>query len=186
LDAHAACNEAHCQGVLRYMQEREHKWDALQEHNALWEVGITHMIENVMKGAVPDWKAREQERDKAARLDGGGLEHQQNVKQSGSHMQASQTLRSTSPVFLSNSRRYQALLELSKVLSDAARTFSGAPESTCSYGGAFKMLHYLTYPLDRNFGIPGPFGHGNRLPTCKYLAMQPQLCGVAWEHFGKN
>jgi hypothetical protein len=30
--------------------------------------------------------------------------------------------------------------------------------------------------LDRNFGIPGPFGHGNRLPTCKYLAMQPQLC----------
>ena len=33
------------------------------------------------------------------------------------------------------------------------------------------------YPLDRNFGIPGPFGHGNRLPTCKYLAMQPQLCG---------
>jgi len=34
-----------------------------------------------------------------------------------------------------------------------------------------------SYPLDRNFGIPGPFGHGNRLPTCKYLAMQPQLCG---------
>jgi hypothetical protein len=32
------------------------------------------------------------------------------------------------------------------------------------------------YPLDRNFGIPGPFGQGNRLPTCKYLAMQPQLC----------
>jgi hypothetical protein len=33
-----------------------------------------------------------------------------------------------------------------------------------------------SYPLDRNFGIPGPFGHGNRLTTCKYLAMQPQLC----------
>jgi len=33
------------------------------------------------------------------------------------------------------------------------------------------------YPLDHNFGIPGPFGQGNRLPTCKYLAMQPQLCG---------
>jgi len=32
-------------------------------------------------------------------------------------------------------------------------------------------------PLDHNFAIPGPFGHGNRLPTCKYLAMQPQLCG---------
>jgi len=36
---------------------------------------------------------------------------------------------------------------------------------------------YDRYPLDRNFGIPGPFGHGNPLPTCKYLAMQPQLCG---------
>jgi len=32
------------------------------------------------------------------------------------------------------------------------------------------------YPLDRNFGIPGPFGHGNQLTSCKYLAMQLQLC----------
>ena len=34
----------------------------------------------------------------------------------------------------------------------------------------------IMYPLDCKFGIPGPFGHGNRLPTYKYLAMQPQLC----------
>ena len=33
------------------------------------------------------------------------------------------------------------------------------------------------YSLDRNIGIPGPFGHGNRLTTCKYIAMQPQLSG---------
>jgi len=32
-------------------------------------------------------------------------------------------------------------------------------------------------PLDRNFAIPGPFGDGKHLPTCKYWAMQPQLCG---------
>jgi len=55
----------------------------------------------------------------------------------------------------------------------------------------------LYYPLDRNFGIPGPLGYGNQLPTWKYLAMQPQLCKgglgalwtnflVSWEHFGKN
>jgi hypothetical protein len=25
------------------------------------------------------------------------------------------------------------------------RAFSGAPESTCSYGGGFRMLRYLTY-----------------------------------------
>jgi hypothetical protein len=39
------------------------------------------------------------------------------------------------------------------------------------------MLSDLTYPLDRNFAISGPFAHGNQLPTCKNLVMQPQLCG---------
>jgi len=39
----------------------------------------------------------------------------------------------------------------------------------------------FTYPLDGNFGIPGPFGNGNLLPTCKYLAMQSQLCGGGLE-----
>ena len=35
-------------------------------------------------------------------------------------------------------------LQLSKVLSDSARAFSGAPESTCSYGGGFRMLRDWT------------------------------------------
>jgi len=33
------------------------------------------------------------------------------------------------------------------------------------------------YPQDGNIGIHGPFRHGNQLPNCKYLAMQPQLWG---------
>lgn len=37
------------------------------------------------------------------------------------------------------------------------------------------------YSLDYNFGIPGTFGHGNGLATCKYFAMQPQLCGRGLE-----
>jgi len=73
--------------------------------------------------------------------------HQQNVKPSGSHMQTFQTLQLTSPMLPSTSRCSQPPLELSKVLSDSAREFSGAPESTCIYGGAFRMLWYLTYRI---------------------------------------
>jgi hypothetical protein len=73
--------------------------------------------------------------------------HQQNVNRSGSHTQTSQILRSTSPVLPSDSRCSQAPLDLSKVLSDSERAFSGAPESTCSYGGAFKMLRDLTFRI---------------------------------------
>jgi len=73
--------------------------------------------------------------------------HQHNVNQSGSHMQTSQTLRFTSSVLLSTSRCSQAPLEQSKMLSDSARAFSGDPESTCSYGGAFRMLRDLTYRI---------------------------------------
>jgi len=62
-------------------------------------------------------------------------------------MQSSQTLRATSPVLLSTSRCSQTPLELSKVLSDSARAFSGALESTWSYGGAFRMLWDLTYRI---------------------------------------
>jgi len=71
----------------------------------------------------------------------GNILHQQNVIWSGRHTQSSQTLRATSPVLLSTSRRSQTPLELSQVLSDSAGAISGAPESTCSYGGAFRMLH---------------------------------------------
>jgi len=73
--------------------------------------------------------------------------HQQNVNLSGSITQSSQTLRATSPVLLSTSRCSQTPLDLSKVLSGSARACSGAPECTCSYGGAFRMLWDLTYRI---------------------------------------
>ena len=69
------------------------------------------------------------------------------MNRSGSHTQTSQTLRSTSPVLPTTSRCSQALLELSIVLLDSARAFSGAPESTWSFGGAFRMLPDLTYRI---------------------------------------
>jgi hypothetical protein len=71
--------------------------------------------------------------------------HQQNVNRFGSNTQSYQTLRATSPVLLSTSRCSQIPLELSKVLSDCARAFSGAPESSWSYGGLFRMLRNLNY-----------------------------------------
>jgi len=67
-------------------------------------------------------------------------EHQQDVNRSGSHIQTSQTLSSTTPVLLDSSRCSQVPLELSKRLSDSTRISSGAPESTGSYGGAFRIL----------------------------------------------
>jgi len=73
--------------------------------------------------------------------------YQQNVNRSGSQTQTFQTLRSTSPVLLNNSICSQAPLNISKVLSDSARAFSGVPESTYSYGGAFRMQRYLTYRI---------------------------------------
>jgi hypothetical protein len=66
--------------------------------------------------------------------------HQQDVNRSGSHRQTSQTLLSLLPVLQSTSRRSQPPLELCKVLSDSAKEFSTAPQSTSSYGGAFRML----------------------------------------------
>jgi len=41
----------------------------------------------------------------------------------------------------------QTPMELSTVLSDSAKAFSGALESTCSYGGTFRMLWDLTYKI---------------------------------------
>ena len=75
------------------------------------------------------------------------IQHQHNVNPSWSHTQSSQTLQATSPVLLSTSGCSQTPLELIKVLSDSARAFSGAPESTCSYRGAFRMRPDLTYRI---------------------------------------
>jgi len=73
--------------------------------------------------------------------------HRQNVNRSGSHRQTFQTLWSIPPVLLSHSWCSRAPLELSKVLSDSSRAFSDTPESTCSYGGAFRMRWHLTYRI---------------------------------------
>jgi len=78
-------------------------------------------------------------------------QHQENVIWSGRHMQSSQTLRATSSVLLCTSRRSQTPLELSNVLSDSARAFSGASESTWSYEGAFRMLQDLTYRIVKSW-----------------------------------
>jgi len=55
------------------------------------------------------------------------------------------------PVDLTSASKYFQMLpgplELSRVLSDSAKAYSGAPESTCSYGGAFTMLRDLTYRI---------------------------------------
>jgi len=66
------------------------------------------------------------------------------VNQFEYHMHTSETLRKLSPVLLSISRCSQPPLELRRVLSDSARWFPGAPESTCSYEGAFRMQWDLT------------------------------------------
>jgi len=82
--------------------------------------------------------------------------HQQNVNRSGSHTQSSQTLRANSPVLLSTSWYSQTPLALSNVLSNSARAFSGAPESTCSYGGTFRMLWDLTFRKVKFWSSWGP------------------------------
>jgi len=61
------------------MQEREQKWDARHEDNKLWGAGITNMIVNVVKGVAPSQEAREKERVKTAKMDGGGLEASQHA-----------------------------------------------------------------------------------------------------------
>jgi hypothetical protein len=52
------------------------------------------------------------------------------------------------PVALASASKYFQMLatplELCKVLSDCARAFSRAPESTCRDGGAFRMLPDFT------------------------------------------
>jgi len=71
----------------------------------------------------------------------------QNVNRSESHTLFSKTFQSPSPVFPNTSRCFLAPLKLSKVLSDSSRACSGAPESSCSYDGVFRMLQDLTFRI---------------------------------------
>jgi len=73
--------------------------------------------------------------------------HQQNANRFRSHMQTSHRLWAISAVLVSTARCFPAHLELSNVLTDSARAFPGASESTCSYGGTFWMLQDLTYSI---------------------------------------
>ena len=73
------------------------------------------------------------------------------------------------------SRCSQARLELSKVLSDSTRAFSCAPESTCSNGGAFRMLQDLTYRIVKFWSSWNLFA-GLR-ETSRAAGTAVQLCG---------
>jgi len=79
LEAQEACEEAQWRGMLTWKREREQKWDACHEDDKLWGVGITNMITKVMKGVAPGQEARKIERDKTAKMDGGGLEASQHA-----------------------------------------------------------------------------------------------------------
>ena len=62
---------------MRWMQEREQKWDSRHEDDKLWRVDITNMIAKTMNGVAQGHEAREREREMNARMDGGGLEASQ-------------------------------------------------------------------------------------------------------------
>jgi len=105
-----------------------------------------------------------------------GSPHQQNVIWSGSLMQSSQTLRATSPMLPSTSSCSQTPLELSKVLSDSPRAISGAPESTCSYGGTFRMLWNLTYRIVKFWSSWDLWA--DLWETSREAGTTAQLCGI--------
>jgi hypothetical protein len=79
LEAQAAREEAQWRGMMTWMQESEQKWDTRHEDDEQWGAGITNMIAKVVKGVAPGQEAREKERDKTARMDGGGLEASQHA-----------------------------------------------------------------------------------------------------------
>jgi len=58
----AAREEAQCQGMMAWMQERELKWDPRHEDDKLWGPGITNMIAKVMNGEPPGQEGREKAR----------------------------------------------------------------------------------------------------------------------------
>jgi len=104
---------------------------------------------------------------------------QQNVNWSGSNTQSSPTLRATSRVLLSTSWCSQTSLELSNVLSDCARAFSGVPESTCSYEGVFRILRDLTYRIVKFWSYSDLCA--NLRKTSREAATAAQFCDILWE-----
>jgi len=60
------------------------------------------------------------------------------------------------------------------VLSDSAKTYSDAPESTCSYEDALRILQYLTYMMV-NFWSSRDLCAGLR-ETSRAAEMAAQFC----------
>jgi len=79
LEAQAAHEEALWREMMLWMQEREQKWDTRHEDKRLWVAGITDIITKFMKGVAPGQEAREEGRDKTARMNGGWLEASQHA-----------------------------------------------------------------------------------------------------------
>ena len=63
-EVRAAREKAQWQGMMAWMQEREHKWDACHEDDNLWGAGITNMIAKVMKGVAPGQEVRQKKKEK--------------------------------------------------------------------------------------------------------------------------
>jgi len=78
-EAQAARNEAQWWGMLTCMQERDQEWDARHEDDKHWGAGITNVIVMVINGVAPAQEESEKDRDKTAKMDGGGLEATQHA-----------------------------------------------------------------------------------------------------------
>jgi len=71
------------------MRDSESKCDPHHEHNKAWGVGISTIITKVRKGVAASQEARETERDKSARMDGGGvgaMQHADTTQEGGPGM----------------------------------------------------------------------------------------------------
>lgn len=68
-------------------------------------------------------------------------------------MQTSQILQLTSLILLSIFKYFQSSLELSKVLLNTIKVYSGCFKSICSNEDVFKILQYLTYIIVKFWSI---------------------------------
>jgi len=91
--------------------------------------------------------------------------HHQDSTPFGRYMPTPQPLWSTSPDLLCNSNQCQPFLEICKVLLNSAWAFTGAPESTCSYEAAFRMLSF--WLIWESYSGPAE--------------ISAQVCGRLWE-----
>jgi hypothetical protein len=74
VEARAAHEEAQRLTIMKWIQEREQKWDARHEDDKLWGAGIMNMIAKTMKVVAQCQEGSDREREMTARTDGGGLE----------------------------------------------------------------------------------------------------------------